>query len=114
MKKCPVCKASTFDDMDRCYSCLHIFGEEDGGAALLDAASAGFSAAARSAVAAPNQAVVPAPSPVASEGAAGRPSSLPHDETGKAEEPFPPIAAPAATAQLPRRYRLEIALVPVD
>ncbi len=28
MKVCPVCGAECFDDMDRCYECLHSFSED--------------------------------------------------------------------------------------
>lgn len=36
MKKCPLCGANCFDDMDTCYCCMHRFGEpedESGGVA---------------------------------------------------------------------------------
>lgn len=29
MKSCPVCKATTFDDMEICFGCLHRFDEKD-------------------------------------------------------------------------------------
>lgn len=35
MKSCPVCKATTFDDMEICFGCLHRFGEKDDASALV-------------------------------------------------------------------------------
>lgn len=35
MKSCPVCKATTFDDMEICFGCLHRFDEKDDASALL-------------------------------------------------------------------------------
>lgn len=35
MKSCPVCEATTFDDMEICYGCLHRFGEDGSASALL-------------------------------------------------------------------------------
>lgn len=29
MKVCPVCKSRCFDDMDKCYGCLHDFKQEE-------------------------------------------------------------------------------------
>ena len=29
MKVCPVCKSRCFDDMDKCYGCLHDFTQEE-------------------------------------------------------------------------------------
>lgn len=28
MKVCPICKARCFDDMEKCYGCMHLFGSE--------------------------------------------------------------------------------------
>ncbi len=28
MKRCPVCKATLFDDMDTCYGCMYRFGSK--------------------------------------------------------------------------------------
>lgn len=36
MKKCPVCGANVFEDMDTCYNCLHIFKNDENKAARAD------------------------------------------------------------------------------
>ena len=32
MKECPICGSRCFDDMDRCYGCLHDFTRDEAGA----------------------------------------------------------------------------------
>ena len=32
MKECPICGSRCFDDMDRCYACLHDFTRDEAGA----------------------------------------------------------------------------------
>lgn len=106
MKECPVCAASTFDDMDKCYSCLHVFSAEETGAVSIGDVPADPGAAA--------EPVAAANPDVGTSALARETSSLQCCEAKEAQEPSSTPAVAIASSQMPKRYRLELTLVPVD
>lgn len=93
VKECPVCEATTFDDMEVCYGCLHRFDGRGSGNPLSKATIGGD-------VLQPFD-----------EGESGRDGDA--GESGM-KPPVKPGAADVASERLPKAYRLEIMLVPVD
>ncbi len=130
MKTCPVCSATTFDDMEVCYGCLHRFGSEEPATEVAQVAPAAGEALqpalAVGEATLPELATGEAAQPVPAAGIAAQPAPA----TGAAQPAAPLVKDPVepgvqelplnncVTVSLPegvrrQSYRLEVRLVPM-